>query len=288
MTEIEFGIIGGSGLYELAGVEDVQDVQVETPFGEPSAPYRVGRLGDRRVAFLPRHGVDHTLSPTRINYRANIFGFKKLGVQRLLSASAVGSMREGIAPRDIVLPDQFIDRTRHRPDTFFSDGVVAHVSMADPFCPQLSETAVAAAANVPVRLHRGGVYLCMEGPQFSTRAESVLYRSWDVAVIGMTNLQEARLAREAELCYLTLALVTDYDCWRQDQAVDVQEILENLQHNAVHAAMILKGVVSALPPERTCSCGEALVHAILTAPSAIPSATREKLAPILAHRLPGA
>ena len=288
MKEIEFGIIGGSGLYELAGVEDVQDVQVETPFGEPSAPYRVGRLGDRSVAFLPRHGVDHTLSPTRINYRANIFGFKKLGVQRLLSASAVGSMREGIAPRDIVLPDQFIDRTRHRPDTFFSDGVVAHVSMADPFCPQLSETAVAAAANVPVRLHRGGVYLCMEGPQFSTRAESVLYRSWDVAVIGMTNLQEARLAREAELCYLTLALVTDYDCWRQDQAVDVQEILENLQHNAVHAAMILKGVVSALPPERTCSCGEALVHAILTAPSAIPSATREKLAPILAHRLPGA
>jgi len=288
MNAIEFGIIGGSGLYELAGVEDGQDVRVETPFGEPSAPYRVGRLSGRSVAFLPRHGVDHNLSPTCINYRANIFGFKKLGVRRLLSASAVGSMREGIAPRDIVLPDQFIDRTRHRPDTFFSDGVVAHVSMADPFCPQLSETAVAAAARVPVLVHKGGVYLCMEGPQFSTRAESVLYRAWDVAVIGMTNLQEARLAREAELCYLTLALVTDYDCWREGQAVDVREILDNLRHNAAHAAMILKGIVGALPRERTCNCGEALVHAILTAPAAIPRATREKLAPILAHRLPGA
>lgn len=288
MNEIEFGILGGSGLYALAAMEDVQEVAVETPFGAPSAPYAVGRLGEKTVAFLPRHGAGHTLSPTDINYRANIFGFKKLGVQRLLSASAVGSMREGIAPRDIVLPDQFIDRTRHRPDSFFSDGVVAHVSMADPFCPQLSATATAVAEDVPVRLHQGGVYLCMEGPQFSTRAESLLYRSWDVAVIGMTNLQEARLAREAEICYLTLALVTDYDCWRQGQDVDVQEILENLRHNAIHAAMILKGVVAALSPERTCDCGESLVNAILTAPSAIPGAIRKKLAPILAHRLSGA
>jgi 5'-methylthioadenosine phosphorylase len=286
LREVEFGIIGGSGLYQMAGIQEVEEVTVATPFGLPSAAYRIGKLEGRRVAFLPRHGPHHSLSPTEINYRANIFGFKKLGVQRLLSASAVGSMQESIAPLDIVIPDQFIDRTRHRPDTFFSDGIVAHVSLADPFCPQLAEQAVSAAEKVDVRLHRGGTYLCMEGPQFSTRAESNLYRSWDVAVIGMTNLQEARLAREAEICYLTLALVTDYDCWRQEGAVDVEEILSNLKHNAIHAASILAGVVAGATPERTCTCGDALASAILTRPEAIPTATRERLALLVQHRLP--
>jgi 5'-methylthioadenosine phosphorylase len=286
VSEVEFGIIGGSGLYQLAGIEDVREIQVETPFGSPSAPYRVGKIGARGVAFLPRHGPDHSLSPTEINYRANIFGFKKLGVTRLLSASAVGSMQESIAPQDIVVPDQFIDRTRHRPDTFFSDGIVAHVSLAEPFCPQLTEEAVTAAREVDVRLHRGGTYLCMEGPQFSTRAESNLYRSWNVSVIGMTNLQEARLAREAEICYLTLALVTDYDCWRQDDAVDVEEILANLKHNAIHAAAILAGVVAGAAELRACTCGEALASAILTRPDAIPAATRERLSLLVQHRLP--
>jgi 5'-methylthioadenosine phosphorylase len=286
VSAVEFGIIGGSGLYQLADVQDVEEVQVETPFGAPSAPYRVGRVGERRVAFLPRHGPDHSFSPTEINYRANIFGFKKLGVQRLLSASAVGSMREEIAPKDILIPDQFIDRTRHRPDTFFSGGVVAHVSLADPFCPQLTEEAVAAAQGVDVRVHRGGTYLCMEGPQFSTRAESEMYRSWDVSVIGMTNLQEARLAREAEICYLTLALVTDYDCWRQEGSVDVDEILSNLKHNAIHAAAILAGVVAGAAQARGCDCGQALKGAILTRPDAIPPETRERLALLVQDRLP--
>jgi 5'-methylthioadenosine phosphorylase len=281
------GIIGGSGLYEMAGLEGAVEVQVETPFGEPSGPYRLGVMEGRRVAFLPRHGAGHRLSPSDINFRANLFGFKKLGVSRILSASAVGSMQEGIAPLDIVLPDQFIDRTRHRPDTFFEDGIAAHVSMADPVCPQLLQLTAEAAAGVPVRLHRGGVYLCIEGPQFSTRAESELYRSWGVSVIGMTNLQEAKLAREAEICYVTLALVTDYDCWRDGGDVDVEEILSHLRRNADHAAAILKSAVTAMPDERTCSCGTALQDAILTHRDGIPEATRRRLEPIIGHRLAG-
>jgi len=221
LANASIGIIGGSGLYQMAGLEDAVEVEIETPFGEPSGPYRVGTMEGRRVAFLPRHGKQHGLSPSGINFRANLFGFKKLGVSRILSASAVGSMQEGIAPLDIVIPDQFIDRTRHRPDTFFEDGIVAHVSMADPICPQLLTLSAEAATDVPVRVHRGGIYLCMEGPQFSTRAESELYRTWGVSVIGMTNLQEAKLAREAEICYVTLALVTDYDCWRDGGDVEL-------------------------------------------------------------------
>ena len=285
MADASIGIIGGSGLYRMAGLEDAVEVEIETPFGEPSGPYRVGTMEGRRVAFLPRHGMHHGLSPSGINFRANLFGFKKLGVSRILSASAVGSMQEGIAPLDIVIPDQFIDRTRHRPDTFFEDGIVAHVSMADPICPQLLTLSAEAAADVPVRVHRGGIYLCMEGPQFSTRAESELYRTWGVSVIGMTNLQEAKLAREAEICYVTLALVTDYDCWRDGGDVDVEEILSHLRRNADHAAAILARTVARIRGERDCSWGTALQDAILTHPDGIPEAVRRRLEPIIGHRL---
>ncbi|MFQ5669752.1 MAG: S-methyl-5'-thioadenosine phosphorylase [Acidobacteriota bacterium] len=286
MTEAEIGIIGGSGLYDLTGISDAREVALKTPFGAPSAPYRVGSLRGRAVAFLPRHGAGHRFSPSSINYRANLFGFKLLGVTRILSASAVGSMREKIAPRDLVLPDQFLDRTRHRADTFFDEEIVAHVSLAEPVCPELFRTCIAAARNTTARLHTGGTYLCMEGPQFSTRAESRLYRSWNVAVIGMTNLQEARLAREAEICYLTLALVTDYDCWREGATVAVDAILENLEQNARTAAVVLEETISRLPAERGCRCQEALMQAILTRPEVIPAETRKKLAPLIGHRLP--
>ncbi len=286
MSEASIGIVGGSGLYEMAGLQETGVVELDTPFGAPSAPYRLGTIQGQTVAFLPRHGTLHTFSPTRINYRANIYGFKTLGVTRILSASAVGSMREEIAPRDILLPDQFIDRTRHRADTFFDEGVVAHVSLADPFCPQLRAACASAGEDLPVRVHPAGTYLCMEGPQFSTRAESHLYRSWGVSVIGMTNLTEARLAREAEICYVTLALVTDYDCWREGGAVDVEEILENLRHNAAHAGDLVRRTVASLPPERSCACGEALAAAILTRPEGISQATRRRLQRLIGHRLP--
>jgi 5'-methylthioadenosine phosphorylase len=286
LAKAAIGIIGGSGLYQMAGLEDAREVELATPFGPPSGPYRLGTLAGRRVAFLPRHGPGHRLSPSQINFQANVYGFKQLGVTRILSASAVGSMQEEVAPLDIVIPDQFIDRTRHRPDTFFEDGIVAHVSMADPVCPELCRICAAAAKDVPVRLHEGGIYLCIEGPQFSTRAESRLYRAWGVSVIGMTNLQEAKLAREAEICYVTLALVTDYDCWRDGGDVDVEEILSHLRQNADHAAAILRQAVSAVPAERSCKCGSALQDAILTHPDGIPEATRRRLDRIIGHRLP--
>ena len=261
---------------------------METPFGEPSAPYRVGRLGDRSVAFLPRHGVDHTLSPTRINYRANIFGFKKLGVQRLLSASAVGSMREGIAPRDIVLPDQFIDRTRNRASTFFGSGVVAHVSFADPVCPCLSAKVARALAEGSARFHSGGTYLCMEGPQFSTRAESVLYRSWGVDVIGMTNIQEAKLAREAELCYACLAMVTDYDCWKVDEEpVSGDAVMAVLGRNGQTAQDAVRALVRDFEPsdEGACDCRHALKAALITDLDTVATPTLEALEPLIGRYL---
>ncbi|MHC4480311.1 MAG: S-methyl-5'-thioadenosine phosphorylase [Planctomycetota bacterium] len=280
------GIIGGSGLYEMAGLEDVEELSVSTPFGSPSDCYVAGRLGGRPVVFLPRHGRDHGLMPGELNFRANIYGFKKLGVTRIVAVSAVGSMKEQIRPLHVVLPDQFIDRTRGRQDTFFGDGVVAHVSLADPVCPELHAALKKAGEACGVTTWPGGTYVCIEGPAFSTRAESHLYRSWGVSVIGMTNLPEARLAREAEMCYATLALVTDFDCWHEAEAeVSAEMILENLQRNAANAQGILKALVPSLPTERGCPCRQALASALVTPPSRIPAEARERLDIILGKYL---
>ncbi len=281
-TVADIGIIGGSGLYDLAALAGAQEVRIETPFGEPSDAYFVGAVDGVRVAFLARHGRGHRIMPTELNFRANIYGFKSLGVRRILSASAVGSMKEAYKPTDIVLPDQFIDRTRHRVDTFFGNGVVAHVSLADPICPELVRTVRSAADAIGKAVHVGWTYLCMEGPQFSTKAESRLYRSWGVDVIGMTNLQEARLAREAEICYATLALVTDYDCWHEtEEAVTVEQVISVLRANAETAARLLAEAVRRVPATLSCSCGEALRFGIITAPDAIPAAAKQRLGPII-------
>src|SRR5260221_2620106 len=276
------GVIGGSGLYVLAGLTDAREVRVPTPFGEPSDALHVGRVGDRQVAFLARHGRDHRFLPGEINYRANIYAMKSLGVDRILSASAVGSMKASIHPRDVVLPDQFIDRTRGRAATFFGDGLAAHVAFADPVCPETRRVLAAAATSQEATVHDGGTYLCMDGPAFSTRAESRLYRTWGVDVIGMTNLTEAKLAREAELCYATLALVTDYDCWHEDEAdVSVAGVLSNLRENAALAAGTLRRAGLALPRERTCACGDALRYAIITALDAISPEARARVGVLL-------
>ncbi|MCP3980028.1 MAG: S-methyl-5'-thioadenosine phosphorylase [bacterium] len=284
----DVAIVGGSGLYGLRDLTDVEQHRVETPFGAPSDAIHVGTLGDRRVAVLARHGQGHTLLPGEVNYRANIFALKQLGVQRLLSASAVGSMREGLRPRDVVLVDQFIDRTVARPSTFFGDGLVAHVSLADPICPSLRAIMLGAARSSGARSHDGGVYVCIEGPAFSTRAESKLYRSWGVDVIGMTNMQEARLAREAEICYASMAMITDYDCWHEDEDdVSVDALLGNLQANAELAAESLRRAVLALPAERDgCPCCDALRYAILTDLRKVPPETVERLGPILERYAP--
>lgn len=277
------GIIGGSGLYGIAGLDDPRQVRIETPFGPPSGAFLLGNLGGREVAFLARHGPDHRLIPSEINFCANIYAMKLLGVERIFSASAVGSMRETIHPRDVVIPDQFIDRTRERVSTFFGGGVAAHVGFADPVCPVVRATLVSAATACGATAHDGGTYLCMEGPAFSTRAESRLYRSWGVDVIGMTNLQEAKLAREAEICYATLALVTDYDCWHDtEEDVSVQALLGHLRANAELAAEALRNAVARVPAARSgCGCGEALRFAIITPHEAIPPETRERLSALL-------
>jgi len=281
------GILAGTGIQDLAGLTGARPVEVDTPFGRPSGPIQVGEIDGRTVAFLARHGDGHRLLPSEVNYRANIYALKLLGVERILSASAVGSMRDEIHPQDVVVPDQFVDRTRHRQDTFFGDGLVAHVGFADPVCGVLREVLVRAAGEEEVRCHDGGSYLCMEGPQFSTRAESLLYRGWGVSVIGMTNLTEAKLAREAEICYATLALVTDYDCWHEEEAaVSVDGVVENLRRNAEAAARILRRALRELPGERGCGCGEALRNAILTRPEAVPEATRRRLAALVHRYLP--
>ena len=287
MTARLIGIIGGSGLYEMEGLEDVREEVVRTPFGEPSDRYILGRLQGRPVAFLARHGRGHRLMPSELNFRANIFGFKLLGAERVISASAVGSMREDLPPRDIVIPDQFFDRTKGRASTFFGNGLVAHVSFADPTCPVLSGMLFAAGQAVGARIHQGGTYLCIEGPQFSTRAESRIYRSWGVDVIGMTNLQEAKLCREAEICYATLALVTDYDVWHEtEEDVSVEAVVAVLKQNAETAKAIIKHAVSAFPTKREgCPCPTALKDAIISAPSAIPSRVRERLRPIIGKYL---
>jgi 5'-methylthioadenosine phosphorylase len=277
-TVARWGILGGSGLYDMAGLDDSRELRLTTPFGEPSDAFRVGRLEGTPVAFLARHGRGHHLLPTDINYRANIHGFKQLGVERVISASAVGSLQETIRPREVVLPDQFFDRTRHRADTFFGRGLVAHVSMADPVCPQLLDLLEEALRRTDATVHRGGTYLCMEGPQFSTRAESLIYRSWGASVIGMTNLQEARLCREAEICYATLALVTDDDSWRNDQdEVVVDELLDNLHRGARTAQAAIRQVLRQAPVERSCGCGRALAGALLTDPAAVPEPIRRDL-----------
>jgi len=283
---IQIGIIGGSGLYDMADLTDREERRVETPFGEPSAPYVTGTLRGRRVAFLARHGQGHRLSPSELNYRANIFGFKTLGVEYILSASAVGSLKEEYRPMDLLIPDQFFDRTKGRVSTFFGEGLVAHVGFAHPFCSPLSSIALTAAQDSGARVHQGGTYVCMEGPQFSTLAESKLYRTWGMDVIGMTNLQEAKLAREAEICYTTIALITDYDCWHPDHdQVTVDMIIANLTQNARTAQQVIASAVALLPFERTCECATALKHALITRPEAIPPSTRQKLAPIVGKYL---
>jgi 5'-methylthioadenosine phosphorylase len=278
LSQAEIGIIGGSGLYSMPGLTGVREVALETPFGSPSDAYVLGSLAGRNVKFLARHGRGHRILPSELNFRANIHGFKQLGVERILSLSAVGSLKEEHKPLEFVIPDQFVDRTRHRVDTFFGDGVVAHIAFADPICPQLSEVVGAACQKAKVVGKRGGTYLCMEGPQFSTKAESNLYRSWGMDVIGMTNLQEAKLAREAEICYVTVAMVTDYDCWHpHHDSVTVDQIVSVLLKNAENACNVVRETVAAMPKERTCKCGSALAHAILTDRAKIPAATREKL-----------
>ena len=283
---VRIGVIGGSGLYDMADLTDREEVVVSTPFGEPSAPFVIGSLADRRVAFLARHGIGHRILPSDLNFRANVYAFKTLGVERIVSASAVGSLREEYAPLDIVVPDQFLDRTRGRISTFFGGGIVAHIPFAHPVCAALAGMAGDAAGAAGARTHRGGTYVCMEGPQFSTLAESRLYRSWGMDIIGMTNLQEAKLAREAEICYATLALVTDYDCWHPDHDhVTVEMIVQNLLHNAETAQKVVKALVERLPAARTCGCATALESAIITRPDAVPPETRRKLAPIVGKYL---
>ena len=286
MDEIKVGFIGGSGLYEMEGLTDREEVDVDTPFGPPSDTIVVGSLAGTRVAFLPRHGRGHRVSPTEIPVRANVYALKSLGVERIVSISAVGSMKERIKPLDLVIPDQIIDRTRSRVNTFFEGGVVAHVGFADPYCPVLRDTLAQAAHGQPVTTHVGGTYLVIEGPQFSTRAESELYRSWGVSVIGMTALPEARLAREAEMCYATLALVTDYDCWHQvEETVSIDLVIGNLRRNVATSQRVLRDLLSALPAERQCSCATALGEAIITSPDLVAEETRARLSAIVGKYL---
>jgi 5'-methylthioadenosine phosphorylase len=280
---VEVGIIGGSGLYEMEGVTGAREVAVETPFGPPSDRLVLGTLEGRSVAFLPRHGRGHRILPSELNFQANVYALKSLGVERILSVSAVGSLKEKYAPLHMVVPDQLVDRTFKRPSTFFGRGLVAHVAFAHPFCPDLSRVLVHACGTAGATVHEGGTYICIEGPQFSTRAESELYRSWGMDIIGMTNLQEARLAREAEVCYATLAMVTDYDCWHpHHDSVTADQIIQNLVTNAATAKAVLRAAVKGLPEgPRSCECASALAHALVTAPDLVPEQVRSELAPII-------
>lgn len=286
MSEKVLGIIGGSGLYEMEGLEKVERVFLKTPFGEPSDAFVTGFLEGLKIAFLPRHGRGHRIQPSSLNFRANIYGMKMLGAEWIIGVSAVGSMKETIHPGDMVIPDQFIDRTVGRPNTFFSDGIVGHISFADPICPELGEILFQAAQKVGARVQKGGVYLCIEGPQFSTRAESKLYRSWGVDVIGMTNLPEAKLAREAEICYATLAFATDYDCWHEEAGdVSIGEVLRILAQSTKTAKRVIRMAIQHLPDERHCPCATALKHALITDRSMIPEKTKKELAPLIGKYL---
>ena len=282
MTNPTIGIIGGSGLYDMAELTDREERSISTPFGDPSGPYLIGTLRGKRVAFLARHGAGHRILPSELNFRANIYGMKVLGVERILSASAVGSLKMEYKPLDIVVPDQFFDRTKGRISTFFGKGIVGHVAFAHPLCHDLSTIAADSAERVGATVHRGGTYVNMEGPQFSTLAESKLYRSWGMDVIGMTNLQEAKLAREAEICYATLALVTDYDCWHPDHdSVTVDLIIANLTQNAATAQKTIADAVERIGGARTCACKDALATAIITQAPLVPEQTKKDLAPII-------
>ncbi len=282
MSQMIIGILGGSGLYEMEGLQDVEEVTLTTPYGAPSDAYITGTYEGRKLVFLPRHGRGHRFSPSEVNYRANVHGFKQLGAQWLLSISAVGSMREDIPPGDLVVVEQIIDRTRGRKSTFFGQGIVGHIQFADPMCADFSDVVYGAAKEVGASVHKGGTYICMEGPAFSTRAESNLYRSWGVDVIGMTNVPECKLAREAGLCYATLALSTDYDCWHEGHDdVSVEAVVETIHKNVAMAREVIKAVVVKIPAERKCGCEDAIRHAVLTAPDAIDPAARERMALIL-------
>ena len=286
MPQAEIGIIGGSGLYNLPGVERVREVRIATPFGKPSDAYILGNLEGRKVAFLSRHGRGHILLPAELNSRANIYAFKKLGVERIISVSAVGSLQEDYRPMDMALPAQFFDRTRQRASTFFGDGLVAHISFDAPVCPTVVDVLAGACKDVGVRCHTGGTYLCMEGPAFSTKAESNVYRSWGMDLIGMTSLPEAKLAREAEICYATLAMVTDYDCWHpQHDAVTVNAIIEYLQRNVENSQRILLKAIRAMPQQRDCKCASALAHAIFTDRRRISPRAKKKLSLLLGKYL---
>src|SRR5947209_20483873 len=284
MTTAKIGIIGGSGLYQMPELEEIEEVSVDTPFGKPSDSFIVGTLEGARVAFLPRHGRGHKLLPTELPFRANIYALKLLGVERILSASAVGSLQERYAPLDMVIPEQFFDRTRARAreSTFFGEGIVAHITFAHPVCANLGDVLEESCRAAEVNVHRGGTYICMEGPAFSTKAESHIYRSWGMDVIGMTNLQEAKLAREAEICYVTIAMLTDYDCWHeQHDAVQVTDILRVLQQNAANACQVIVHAVKNMPGQMTCKCGSALQHALITDKTLVPPTTIQKLEPIV-------
>jgi len=282
LSEAKIGIIGGSGLSGMKGIVDVEELDVETPFGPTSDRITIGRLADTKVAFLPRHGRGHRFSPTDIPVRANIFALKKIGIERILSVSAVGSLREDVQPLDMVVPDQLIDRTRRRVSTFFESSIVAHVSFSDPYCPVLSQELERAAQGQSVKLHMGGTYLVMEGPQFSTRAESNLYRSWGASVIGMTALPEAKLAREAQICYATLALVTDYDCWHEtEETVSIDIVIANMRKNVAASEKLLKTVVSSIPNQRDCICSQSLHNAIITDLAQVPEETKRRLSVIM-------
>jgi 5'-methylthioadenosine phosphorylase len=285
--QAEIGIIGGSGLYAMEGLEQVREVRPGTPFGRPSDALVLGTIDGVRVAFLSRHGRGHRIGPSEINYRANIYALKSVGVTRVISVSAVGSMKEAIKPGEVVLPDQFVDQTKRRIGTFFDRGIVVHVAFAEPICHGLAAALLRAARGAGASVHQGGVYLCIEGPQFSSRGESLLYRQWGVDVIGMTNLPEAKLAREAELCYATMALVTDYDCWHESEAaVTVEAVLATLEKNVELAKRVLRAVLPVAAEPRGCLCARALEHAVLTAPRRIPTATRKRLSLLIGRYLP--
>lgn len=286
MSKQRVGVIGGSGLYQIEGLQHVKELDLNTPFGKPSDKFIQGLLGETELLFLPRHGRGHRWLPTEINFRANIFGMKKLGVERIISVSAVGSLQERIAPGQVVIPDQFIDRTTQRANTFFGKGIVAHVSLADPFCKELSAELAKAATTAGATIHQSGTYLCMEGPQFSTRAESHLYRNWGADIIGMTNLQEAKLAREAEICFATLALATDYDCWNESAGdVEIDHVLAVLQQNVDLAKRTIREAIKTISDARTCGCASALKAAIITEKSKIPKKVRRDLRPIIGKYL---
>ena len=285
MDEARVGIIGGSGLYDMP-LENSRMLRVPTPFGDPSDSYLLGKLEGKPVAFLARHGRGHRLLPSELNFRANIYGFKRLGVKQIISASAVGSLKIEHAPMDFVLPDQFVDRTFSRVSTFFGEGIVAHVSLADPICSNLMDVVQQAAGEIDLPIKRGGTYVCMEGPAFSTRAESCLYRSWGMDLIGMTNFQEAKLAREAEICYVTVAMVTDYDCWHEEEEpVTVEMLIDYLNKNSQNAKRLIARTVTRIPRDFDCPCHHALQNAIITDPDSIPAEVRRRLEPIVGKYL---